>query len=414
MSILADAMRDLESVDRAADELAARRWKQALQLNKSKEVKGNLANVATALEGAPELAGIAAFDEFARRVTLVRCPPWERSFTPRPWRDSDDAELLTWLQCNGIPATATTTVADAVRMVAERHKFDALADFLNGLQWDGKDRLSYWLTTYIDAEESPLISATGRAWLISAIARGLSPGCQADHVLVLENRQGGGKSSAARILGGEFTQEHLPDFHSKDAAAALAGCWIVELSELAAMSRSEVEAVKSFITRRVDRYRPAYGRHVVEQPRRAVFLATTNEKRYLRDSTGNRRFWPVRAGEIDLEGLAEAREQLLAQAVHAYRAGEPWHITDQAIMRQAEAEQAARVEDDPWKAAIANWLTGKEETSTRAILDWLEVDTQTQHAGHAKRVAGVMRRLGWIERQDKSGGTREVLWTPEP
>lgn len=412
MSTLEDAARRLESTDQ--DELAARRWKNGLQLNKSKEVKGNLANVATALEGAPELAGIAAFDEFARRVMLMKRPPWERTFSRRPWRDADDAELLTWLQCNGIPAAATTTVADAVRMVAERHKFDALADFLNGLEWDGRERLSYWLTLYMDADDSPLVSAMGRAWLISAAARGLDPGCQADHVLTLESGQGKGKSTAARILGGEFTQEHLPDFHSKDAAAALAGCWIIELSELAAMTRSEVEAIKSFITRRVDRYRPAYGRHTVEQPRRAVFMATTNEKRYLRDATGNRRFWPVRAGQIDLEGLAEARDQLLAEAVHAYRAGEPWYITDQTMQRQAEAEQAARVEDDPWKATIASWLTGKDETTTRGILEWLEVDTRTQHAGHAKRVAGIMRRLGWIERPDKSGGQREVVWTPEP
>lgn len=407
MSILADAIRDL-------DDLAARRWKVQLQRTKSGEVKGNLANIAAAMEGVPELAGVASFDEFARRVMLVRPPPWEKDFTPRPWRDADDAELLTWLQSNGIPAAATSTVADAVRMVAERHSFDALADFLSGLEWDGRDRLTSWLTTYVDADESPLVQATGRAWLISAAARGLSPGCQADHVLVLEGPQGTRKSSAARILGGEFTQEHLPDFHSKDAAAALAGCWIVELSELAAMTRSEVEAVKSFITRRVDRYRPAYGRHVIEQPRRAVFMATTNEKRYLRDATGNRRFWPVKAGQIDLDGLAEAREQLLAQAVHAYRAGEPWYITDQTMVRQAEVEQAARVEDDPWKASVAGWLAGKDETTTRAVLDWLEVDTGKQHAGHAKRIAAIMRRLGWIEREERAGGRREIVWVPEP
>ena len=414
MSILQNTLRELDQHERTADELAARRWLRALQTKGNGEAKGNLANVVTALESSPDLSRMIAFDEFARRVMVVKRPPWEQGFTRRPWRDADDAELLTWLQCNGVPATATATVADAVRMVAERHKFDALADFLNSLEWDGKERLSSWLTTYMDAEESPLVEAMGRAWLVSAVARGLSPGCQADYVLVLEGPQGTRKSSAARILGGEFTQEHLPDFHSKDAAAALAGSWIVELSELAAMTRSEVEAVKSFITRRVDRYRPAYGRHVVEQPRRSVFMATTNEKRYLRDSTGNRRFWPVRAGTVDLDGLAEARDQLLAEAVHAYRAGEPWYITDQALARHAEAEQAARVEDDPWKATIASWLTGKNETTTRAVLDWLNVDTRTQHSGHAKRVAGIMRRLGWIEREDRAGGKREMVWIPEP
>jgi predicted P-loop ATPase len=155
------------------------------------------------------------------------------------------ASYLTWLQLNGVPALATTTVADAVRLVAERHKFDQLADFLNSLVWDGGERLSWWLELYLGADPSPLTTAIGRAWLISAVARGLEPGCQADHVLTLEGAQGVGKSTTARILGGEFTQEHLPDLHSKDAEAGLAGSWIVELSELAAMSRSEAESVKS-------------------------------------------------------------------------------------------------------------------------------------------------------------------------
>ena len=414
MTILADTLHDLARVDQTGDELAARRWSQQLQRNRSQEVKGNLANVAMALESAPELAGIVAFDEFTCRTLLIKRPPWEQAFNRRAWKDADDAELLTWLQQNGIPATAISTVVDAVRMVAERHRFDALKDYLNNLVWDGKRRLDHWIVTNLDAEDSDLARAMGRMFLISAVARGLSPGCQADHVLVLEGPQGGGKSSAARILGGLFTQEHLPDFHSKDAAASLAGCWIVELSELAALSRSEVESVKSFVSRREDRYRPAYGRHVIEQPRRCVFIATTNEKRYLRDSTGNRRFWPVRVGRIDLGGLAEVREQLLAQAVAAYRAGAPWHLTDANTIRHAQDEQNARLEHDPWKTLVVSFLSGKQETTTCAILDWLEVDRGRQHAGLAKRITGIMRGLGWIEREDRSGGTREIVWRQKP
>lgn len=408
MSILSETQREL-------DELAARRWRSELQKTRTGETKGTLANIATALEGAPELAGIIAFDTFTRRALLVKRPPWEgQGFNRRPWKDSDDAELLTWLQHSGIPATATSTVADAARMVAERHGFDALADYLEGLEWDGRERLGHWAVTYLDAEDSDLVRTFGRAWLISAVARGLSPGCQADHVLALEGAQGKGKSTAARILGGEFTQEHLPDLHTKDAAAALAGCWIVELSELAAMSRSEVEATKSFISRRVDKYRPPYGRHTVEQPRRCVFLATTNEKRYLRDATGNRRFWPIRIGDVDLDGLAEARAQLLAEAVVAFKASEPWHLTDPRAVRQAEIEQAARLESEPWKAIIASYLSGKSETTTRGILEWLEIDTAQQHAGHAKKVAAIMRSLEWIEREDRTGGDRDIVWRPAP
>ena len=206
MTILADTLHDLARVDQTGDELAARRWSQQLQRNRSQEVKGNLANIAMALESAPELAGIVAFDEFTCRTLLIKRPPWEQAFNRRAWKDADDAELLTWLQQNGIPATAISTVVDAVRMVAERHRFDALKDYLTGLVWDGKRRLDWWVVTYLDAEDSTLVRIFGRAWLISAVARGLSPGCQADHVLVLEGPQGGGKSSAARIRAAYFTQ----------------------------------------------------------------------------------------------------------------------------------------------------------------------------------------------------------------
>lgn len=412
MSILQNALRELDQHEQTADELAARRWLRDLQMTRGGDAKGNLANIVHALENAPQLRGVVAYEEFTRRQVMMRRAPWEPgAFLQRAWRDSDDGELLTWLQQNGVPATATSTVADAVRLVAERHKFDALADFLNGLEWDGRERLSWWLELYLDAEPSELTQAIGRAWLISAVARGLQPGCQADHVLVLEGAQGAGKSTAARIIGGDFTQEHLPDLHSKDAEAGLAGSWIVELSELAAMSRSEAESVKSFLTRRVDRYRPAYGRHMVEQPRRCVFLATTNEQKYLRDTSGNRRFWPVEVGRADLDALADNRDQLLAEAVAAFKAGEAWHLTDPELVHAAQVEQARRQEEEPWLDLIASYLEGRSETSTRALLDRLEIPDDKRAAGHAKRLGGIMRQLGWTRRIDKSGGNREAIWT---
>jgi predicted P-loop ATPase len=184
------------------------------------------------------------------------------------------------------------------------------------------------------------------------------------------------------------------------------------MSELSAMNRSEVEAVKSFLTRRVDRYRPAYGRHVVTQPRRCVFLGSTNETHYLKDTTGNRRFWPVTVGEVQLDYLRRDRDQLFAEAVTAYHAGEPWHFTDAALIRQAEAEQAKRLEEDPWLQLIADYIKGRNETTTRALLDLVEIPDGKRAGGHAKRIGSIMRQLRWTRRIDKSGGEREALWTP--
>ena len=394
------------------------RWRDDLQVNDRGKPEGSAINIATALEKAPGLAGMLGFDEFEQKTLVLRAPPWNKGrFEVRQWSDADDTELLLWLQSNGLPVRAVTSVADTARMIAKRHSFDPLADYLNGLEWDGSPRLEAWLVTYLGAEPTKLNRAISRAFLISAVARGLRPGCQVDHVLTLESPQGIGKTETVRTLGGKWTQENLPDLHSKDGIAALAGAWIVELSELAAMGRSEVEAVKSFISRRVDRYRPAYGRHVVEQPRRCVFIATTNEGQYLRDRTGNRRFWPVKCSEIDLDALREDRDQLFAEAVAAYRNGEAWHFTDPETIKAAEVEQLARVEHDPWTADIASFILGKSQTTTSEILGMLDVPRGRSSAPQAKRIAGIMRELGWQKHEDQSqrrdGGKREVIWRAE-
>ena len=390
-------------------------WRQELALNDRGKPDGTASNVAIALELAPELQGIVGYDEFEQRAMIMRAPPWHRGrFERRPWNDADDTELLLWLQSNGVPIRAITTVTDTARMVARRHGFDPLADYLNGLVWDGSPRLEAWLTTYLDAAATKLNRAIARAFLISAVARGLDPGCQVDHVLCLESAQGKGKTETVRTLGGIWTQENLPDMHSKDGIAALSGAWFVELSELAAMGRSEVEAVKSFISRRVDRYRPAYGRHVVEQPRRCVFIATTNEGQYLRDRTGNRRFWPVKCGAVDLEALREDRDQLFAEAVTAYKAGEAWHFTNPEIIHAAQVEQMARVEHDPWTTDIAAFVATKPAVTTSQLLDALEIPRGKSSAPQAKRIAGIMRELGYQDREDRTGGQREIIWSVKP
>lgn len=405
------------SIEQQARRLAsiddARRndWREHLNMNDRNRPDGSAFNIATALEHAPPLQGIVGYDEFEQQALVMKAPPWERGrFERRPWSDADDTELLLWLQENGIPVRAVGTVADTARMVARRHSFDPLADWLNSLKWDGSPRLEAWLTTYMDAQPTKLNRAIARAFLISAVARALRPGCQVDHVLCLESSQGVGKTETVRTLGGDWTQENLPDMHSKDGIAALSGAWFVELSELAAMGRSEVEAVKSFISRKTDRYRPAYGRHVIEQPRRCVFVATTNEGQYLRDRTGNRRFWPVKCGQIDLEALREDRDQLFAEAVECFKSGEQWHFTDPEIIRAAEAEQLARVEHDPWLADIAAFVKDKPQVTTSELLEMLDVPRGKATAPQAKRIAGFMRELGWTSRRKQAGGEQEIIW----
>ncbi|MDP2185378.1 MAG: virulence-associated E family protein, partial [Xanthomonadales bacterium] len=198
----------------------------------------------------------------------------------------------------------------------------------------------------------------GALWLISAVARIFRPGVKADHMLILEGPQGARKSTAIKVLAGEewFTDE-LPELGSKDAAIHMQGIWIVEIAELDAIGRAEVSRIKAFLTRTTDRFRPPYGRYTVEVPRQCVFAGTVNPDTYLRDETGNRRFWPLRCGTIDIAALARDRDQLWAEALHRFREGAIWWIDDAALLADAREAQDQRYQADAWDARIDRWLT---------------------------------------------------------
>lgn len=385
-------------------------WRKALLTNKDGKPINAVANVITALSGAPALKGLVALDQFAGQIKVMRFPPWESDPVPRTWTDADDVSLQNWMQCEGLPIASVLTVNNGVQVIAKRNQFDPLSEYLNGLKWDGVERIDWWLHDYLNAEQSDIYREFGRRFLISAVARALQPGCKADHVLVLEGEQGIYKSEAVAALGGEWTQDDLPDLHSKDSAIALAGKWFIELSELSAMNRSEVEHVKKFITMKSDKYRPPYGRNAIEVPRRCIFIATTNESRYLRDHTGNRRFWPVKCGRIHIDDLRTDRDLLLAEAVEAYRNGEQWHITDDRLLGDAQAAQAARMEVDPWYEIIATEAAHRDTVTNRHLMQILGIPAERQSGGHAKRIGTVMRALKWVDKVDQSGGKRDVVW----
>ena len=266
-------------------------------------------NVLLALRAAPDLIDLVRFNSFQNRVEFGRVPPWRKVYLSDPWEDQDDLHLQTFLQEHGLELRQRNSIAECVAAVARDWTVHPVREYLASLEWDGEPRLQIWLAEYLDAEGPPdYQAAIGSKFLVSAVARIDKPGCQVDHVLTLEGPQGVGKTETVRVLGEPWTTDGLPDLHSKDAAIHLAGIWFVEIAELAAMRRSEIEATKAFLSRRDDRYRPPYARRSVDVPRQCVFIATTNEGQYLRDPTGNRRFWPVDAARRSIckDSLATA------------------------------------------------------------------------------------------------------------
>jgi predicted P-loop ATPase len=258
-------------------------------------------------------------------------------------------------------------VLDALKMRAFDHMFDPVCDYLDSLRWDGVPRLDRWLMTYCGSPDSPLSRAIGRKMLIAAVRRARKPGCKFDYIIVFEGDQGVGKSSVLGILAGDgnFSDAEILGLDKQEQQEAMQGIWIYEIAELEGLTKAEVTKVKLFASKTHDMARPAYGRHRVDRPRRGILTASTNDDKYLRDTTGNRRFWPVKAPKIDLAAITRDRDQLWAEAAAMEAMGEALVIPEE-LWPEATKQQLARMEIDPWEDILAGKLASHQENDVQA------------------------------------------------
>jgi predicted P-loop ATPase len=363
-----------------------------------------LANILVALRNAPEIAEVVSFDDMLKAPILAAALPrveeaaaGDAAPPPRPLRDTDVTQLQEWLQRQGLPKIGRDTTHQAIDLRGQERSFHPVRDYLNSLKWDGTQRLGRWLTYYLGADESPYHSGIGRMFVIAMVARIYEPGAKCDYMLVLEGPQGARKSTACAILAGQWFSDSLPDvMHDKDVSQHIRGKWLIEIAELSATSRAEAEALKAFISRPVERYRPSYGRKEVIEPRQCVFIGTTNKNAYLRDETGGRRFWPVKVGSIDTDALAHDRDQLFAEAVHQYRAGAKWWPDGDFEAEHVRPEQEARFEEDAWESTISEYLKQHNQVLIGQIArDALSIETPRIGRQDQNRIAAILGRLGW-------------------
>ncbi len=389
---------------------------------KAERIPGDELNVIEALRATPELMGMVAFDEFAGEVRVTKPPPWDGMEYAQRWTDQSTTQLMAWLQARGYSISRRGVVEAAIAVVASDQKYHPVQKFLSGCSatWDGKKRIDFLWDLYFGAVgPDQYLQETSRKFLISAVARIFKPGCKVDTVPVLEAAQGAGKSSAVRLLGEPWVAESLPALSDDGAAHALQGAWFVELSELAAMTRPEIEHVKSFLSRQVDHYREPYARHFVDRPRQCVLIGTTNAATYLRDHTGNRRFWPIRCGQIELEALHRDRNQLLGEAVHAYEAGEAWHLTKEVDKQAAEIQERRRYVPE-LEVNLLSYLDsiraqGHKELEMRAVIKAVSgvnsLDNPQQAGAIGSQCAAIMARHGWFAADVVGrGARRRNLW----
>lgn len=387
-------------------------WRKALITTATGAPKPLLANAITALRDSPAWQCVLSFDTFLHETIMDGAPPWSTylEWEPAKWSAHDDLLVTDWLHRQEI-GVASSVAAQAVEVVSKDRSFHPVQEYLLNLQHDGEARAETWLTTYLGAEQSDYIANVGRAMLIGAVARIFDPGCKVDTVPILEGPQGARKSTAIKTMFAPWFTDELEDFGSKDAAMQTRGVWGIEVSELDAMNRGEVAKIKAFISRTTDRFRPPYGHRVIESPRACVFWGTTNSDSYLKDETGGRRFWPIKVGTIDIDGLSDVRDQLWAEAIVLYQANVPWWITRDDIREAAEDEQRSRYTGDPWEDALARYVETEREVSVeKALRDGLAVDIHRCGQIEQNRVARILRSLGWLRVQRRTGDKRRWVY----
>lgn len=372
----------------------------------------SLANLKQMVEHHPDLQGMFSFDEWSAKTMILRGLPGDhREDYPRELSDHDEVATAAWLNHRGL-APQIQTVAAVIREVASRYVQNPMRDWLTGLEWDGADRAADWLTKYAGAPDTHYERTIGRKFLISAVARALTPGCKCDTMLILEGPQGLRKSTLARVLcGPQYFSDQLGDITTKESSQNIQGLWIIEVPEMDKFAKPEANAVKDFLSRTEDRYRPPYGRNVITRPRRCVFFGTINPIEgagYIRDSTGARRFWPVKCSKIDLNAARLDRDQLWAEAVHRWRMGETWWI-DEDEFDVVKEEQEDRMETDIWESKIADWLSGHYEffTPTECLSGAVNLDVARQDQRAKNRLAAILTKLG-VKATNKRHGEKRA------
>jgi putative DNA primase/helicase len=396
-------------------------WRKRLKWEKGKLLDCR-ENVFFMLSEHPKLQGLVAYDQFAHRVLKTQAPPWDSE--PGEWTNNDDYELGLWLSTReNLTIKGEGVLAAGVAMAAFRARFHPVKDWLNGLKWDGTERLAHWLHECLGADDKTYHRMVGTFFLTGLVARILDPGCQMDHMIVLEGPQGYGKSSALRILAGQWYADTAVRIGDKDALLNLAGVLIYEVGELDSFNKAEVTAVKMYISSRTDRVREPYTRRPVDRPRSCCLAGSTNQNEYFKDPTGSRRFWPVAVPDaINLDKLREWREQLFAEAVHRFRASERHFPTRAEEQEYFWPEQDDREIVDPWFERVAIWIDLPEQAVTETFL-CSEILTRALHVAAdridgarnmATRVGSIMHKLGWTKRRDATGARLRRYVRPKP
>lgn len=403
-----------------AQELLDGDWRLKLSRNKPTDPpRPTMQNIKLILENVMELEDFIARNDFAIEDVWTADTPWG-NVRGAVVTDNDTILIKEWLGKRFRVEPAQDKIEEVLIWFAIKNRFHPVREYLDGLRWDGVRRLDRWLENYLSAKgPSEYLKNIGRKTLVAMVGRIYEPGCKFDNVLILEGEQGIGKSSTARILAGDewFSDSDL-NIGDKDSVVNMQGIWVYELGELSAMSRYDVNRLKEFISRSTDKIRPPYGKRTLAYPRQSIFIGTTNNTEYLKDKTGNRRYWPVECGEVDMDGLRRDRDQLLAEAVECYLGGEDLWLSDKKVLSVVQREQGLRVEHDELEDDLQEFLESPPDTFNlecfrigdvfvhAPFLNGAKSDRQTQ-----MRIANALKSLGFESQRKRVKKVNAKWWS---
>lgn len=335
-------------------------WLNKLEYTESGKLRSTISNFLLIIENEPLLKGKIAFNEFSNRANVVGQLPWRKKDNLQDWCDTDDSGLREFIEkYYGISSTAKC--ADALALSYEKHSFHPIKDYLNGLMWDEEKRIDTLFIDYLGAEDNSYVRTVARKILTAAVTRVMHPGCKFDNMPVLSGPQGLGKSTLIKKLGMEWFSDSLTTVSGKEAYEQLQGVWVIEMGEMMATKKADIEATKHFLSKTEDIYRVAYGRRTSRFPRQCIFIGTTNDREFLRDKTGNRRFWPIDVGIqkpkksvfIDMDDYEVS--QIWAEAVELYKSGEKLYLSGEEE-KEAQKQQDSHSEESAKAGLIEEYL----------------------------------------------------------
>lgn len=333
-------------------------WLESLDVTSKGKYKSTTNNILLILTHDDSLKDCYAYDLLKNRAVKVGKTPW-RTASGDLWSDTDDAGLRHYLE-TVYEITGGNRINDAFRLALAKREMDPVKDYLSELSWDGVERVDRLLIDYLGAEDSDYAKFIIRKTLVAAVKRAFEPGCKFDNMLVLSGPQGIGKSTIIKLLGREWYSDSIITVNGKDAYEQLNGVWIGEMGELTATKKADIESIKHFLSKQVDSYRPAYGVHKVDFARRGIIIGTTNDTEFLRDKTGNRRFWPIAVGcTPPIRSVFTLKDkdidQIWAEAVELYRRGEKVYLNEKQY-KEATIHQQAFAEEDVRAGLVREYL----------------------------------------------------------